>query len=78
MSIVKRLQQHSPAGVESRPLAEADHKAIHTRKFEEVLVAFICCVHIAFSIVENEFFIALLTTLSTLVPYILPQSHNTV
>jgi hypothetical protein len=78
MSIVERLQQHSPAGVESRPLAEADRKAIHTRKFEEALVAFICCVHIAFSIVENEFFVALLTALSTLVPHVLPRSHNTV
>jgi hypothetical protein len=78
MSIVERLQQHSPTGVESYPLAEADRKAIHTRKFEEALVAFIYYVHIAFSIVENKFFIALLTTLSTPVPHVLPQSHNTV
>jgi hAT family C-terminal dimerisation region len=78
MSIVERLQQHTPATVESRPLAEADRKAIHRHKFEEALVAFICCVHIAFSIVENEFFIAVLAAASNLVPHILPSSHNTV
>jgi hypothetical protein len=78
MSIVERLQQHTPATVESRPLSEADRKAIHRHKFEEALVAFICCVHIAFSIVENEFFIAVLAAASNLVPHILPSSHNTV
>ena len=41
MSIVERLQQYSPAEVESRPLAEADRKVIHTRKFEEALVVFV-------------------------------------
>jgi hypothetical protein len=64
--------------VDDRPLAEADRKTIHARKFKEALVAFIYCVHITFSIVENEFFITLLVAASNLVPHILPQTHNTV
>jgi hypothetical protein len=72
ISIAERLSQHTPAMVDDRPLAEADRKAIHARKFEEALVAFIYSVHIAFSIVENKFFIALLVAVSNLVPHILP------
>ena len=78
ISIAERLSQHTPAMVDDRPLAEANRKAIYARKFEEALVAFIYCVYITFSIVENEFFITLLVATSNLVPYILPQSHNTV
>jgi hypothetical protein len=78
MSIAQQLQHHTPATVDNRLLAEADRRAVHSRKFEQALVAFICCVHIAFNIVENEFFVALLTTTSNLVPQVLPQSHNTV
>jgi hypothetical protein len=77
MSIVERLQNHTPAAVDSRPLAEADRKAIQTRKFEAALVAFLCCVHVAFNIVENEFFVALLATLSNIAGTLLPDTHNT-
>jgi hypothetical protein len=78
MSIVERLQQHTPTTVNSRPLAEADQRAIHRHKFKEALVAFICCAHIAFSIVKNKFFITVLVAVSNLIPHILLNSHNTV
>jgi hypothetical protein len=77
MSIVKRLQNYTPAIVNSRPLTEADRKAIQTRKFEAALIAFLYCVHVAFNIVENEFFVALLATLLNIVGTLLPDSHNT-
>jgi len=78
MLIAERLrQQHAPAQVDSRLLAEGDKMVIHKRKFEEALVAFLCCAHIAFNIVENEFFVALLTTSSNFLPDVLPNSHNT-
>jgi hypothetical protein len=79
LSVAERMRQaHSPALVDSRQLAEGDETAIKQRKFEEALVAFLCCVHIAFNIVENEFFVALLTTASNILPEVLASSHNTV
>jgi hypothetical protein len=78
VSIAERLQHHAPMSVDTRPLAEADRRLIHQVKFEEALVAFICCVHIAFSIVENEFFVAMLVAASNLISHVLPTSHTTV
>jgi hypothetical protein len=76
--ITERLSQYTPAIVDDRPLTKADYKAIHTRKFKKALVVFIYCVYITFSIMKNKFFIILLMAVSNLVPYILPQSYNTV
>jgi hAT family C-terminal dimerisation region len=78
ISIAESLRKYTPKATEDLDLAEADRKAILHTRFREALVAFICCVHIAFSIVESEWFLALLTTLSDLVPALLPASHNTV
>jgi hypothetical protein len=77
VSIIDRLRVHTPASVDSRPLATADRREIQSRKFEETLVAFICCVHIAFTIVENKYFVTLLTTLLNIADVFLPSSHNT-
>lgn len=78
ISIAESLRKYTPKAIEDLDLAEADRKAILHTRFREALVAFICCVHIAFSIVESEWFLALLITLSDLVPDLLPSSHNTV
>jgi hypothetical protein len=70
------LQRHAP---QLRPeLSEADSAVILKRTFETALVAFICCAQIAFSIVENEWFVALLVSTSNVIPQVLPTSHNTV
>lgn len=73
---VIELQRHAP---QARPqIAQGDTNVILKRTFEAALVAFICCAQIAFSIVENPWFAALLTSVSTFIPLVLPTSHNTV
>jgi hypothetical protein len=78
LSVIKSLQRHTPQSIQRLDLAEGDRSTLTQLKFQEALIAFVCCVHIAFLIVESEWFIALLMTLSDLVPNLLPKSHNTV
>lgn len=78
ISITKSLRKHTPKATEDLDLVEADRKAILYTRFREALVVFICCVYIAFSIVESEWFLALLTTLLNLVLDLLLASYNTV
>jgi hypothetical protein len=72
------LQRHAPAASRRPELSDADNRIIVLSKFKAALISFICCTHTAFSIVESEYFQALLTTLSDMVPDLLPTSHNTV
>jgi hypothetical protein len=75
---VIELQRHAPAASFRSELSDADNHIIMTSKFHSALISFICCTHSSFSIVESEYFQALLTTVSDKVPDLLPTSHNTV
>jgi len=77
-SIAVQLQRHNPQALQDLPITDSDRKLIQEKKFKAALVAFICCCHIAFSIVESRWFIALLSTLSNLVAELVPDSHTTV
>lgn len=56
-------------------MAEVDRKHIQEKKFKATLVAFTCCRHIAFSIVESPWFTALLSAFSNLVAELAPLSQ---
>jgi hAT family C-terminal dimerisation region len=77
ISIAEALQRHTPQSTQQLQIAQGDQQAILQSKFREALVAYICCAHIAFSVVESEWFLALLTTLSDLTAVLVPTSHNT-
>jgi hypothetical protein len=68
---VLELQKHAPIASKRHELSDADNSVILTSKFQTALVAFICCTHTAFSIVESEYFQALFSTLSNIVPDLL-------
>ena len=74
-SITVQLQRHNPQALPS--MSDVDRKQIQKTKFKAALVAFICCCHVAFRLVENPWFITLLSTLSDLVADLVPDSHNT-
>jgi hypothetical protein len=75
-SIAVQLQRHRPQALQDLPITDSDRRLIQEKKFKAALVAFICCCHIAFSIVESRWFIALLSTLSNLVAELVPNSHT--
>jgi hypothetical protein len=77
-SIAAQLQRHSPQTLQDLDITDSDRRLIQEKKFKAALVAFICCCHIAFSIVENRWFITLLSTMSNLVAELMPASHTTV
>jgi hypothetical protein len=75
-SIAVQLQRHNPQTLP--PMSDVDRQQIQKTKFKAALVAFICCCHIAFRLVESPWFLTLLSTLSNLVAELVPDSHNTV
>jgi hypothetical protein len=75
-SIAVQLQRHNPQALP--PMSDVDRQQIQKTKFKAALVAFICCCHIAFRLVESPWFLTLLSTLSNLVAELVPDSHNTV
>ena len=74
---VLEMQKQAPGASHDPNLSDIDNQQIQFSKFQRALVAFICCCHIAFSIVQNDWFRLLLTTLSNLVPSFVPTSHTT-
>jgi hypothetical protein len=74
-SIASQLQRHTPQTLP--PMSNLDRRQIQKTKFKAALVAFICCCHVAFRIVESQWFVALLSTLSNLVDELLPDSRTT-
>jgi hypothetical protein len=59
-------------------MSDVDRKQIQQTRFKAAFVTFICCCHIAFRLVESPWFLTLLSTLSNLIPDLVPESHNTV
>ena len=64
---VLELQRHAPAASHRSELSDADNSTIVASKFRAALIAFICCTHIAFSIVESGYFQAFLSTISRVI-----------
>jgi hypothetical protein len=77
---VLEMQRHAPGKTTDRQLSDQDRTTLLRSKFEAALIAFIVCCQQSFSVVENSYFQAMLTTSSDLIgrPHFLPTSHNTI
>lgn len=73
---VLELQQNAVSRPHNHQLSDIDNLQLQKAEFERILVSWVTCSHIPFTVVESPYFQRLLTMLSERSPLLLQTSHN--